>query len=221
MCRPAATSPIPRSTRNSRTSSPSSTRCARMRRLRPAEGRARDPGRRSQCRAARARRLEPQAAAEGRLAHAGRDARSSPRAEGRRLDRRAAPFVRRSRRSSTRGGAIARWTLGGRRQGPPARSYLGRRRHSPTACRHRHREDTRLGAPVRPRAGDGDPWRSEASGLRSALFPRRVSSPRALSTWYSARPCSRAICPRQPDSPRASSGKGCAISGRPPSALSR
>ena len=53
-------SPIPRSIRNSRTSSPSSTRCGPARRCIAPE-RPHDPGRRSQCRAARARRLEPQA----------------------------------------------------------------------------------------------------------------------------------------------------------------
>ena len=92
MCRPAATCPIPRSIRNSRTSSPFSTRCASRRELR-CRRRARDPGRRSQRRAARARRLEPQAAAAGRVAHADRMREARRRAEGRQLGRRHAHFV--------------------------------------------------------------------------------------------------------------------------------
>ena len=57
--------------------------------LRPAP-RARHHRRRSQCRAARMRRLESQAAALGRLAYADRMREASRRAKGRRLDRRGA-----------------------------------------------------------------------------------------------------------------------------------
>ena len=107
-------------------------RDARLRK--PAAGgiRARDPGRRSQRRAARARRLEPQADAARRLAHADRMREAQPRAAGRRLGRLHARAARRSRPSSTPGGATARPT--GR---PPTRAAgsttSGPRRRSPTA----------------------------------------------------------------------------------------
>ena len=76
-----------------------------------------DPGRRPQRRAARARRVEPQADAARGLAHPDRMREARRRAEGRRLGRRHAHAACRSRPSSTRGGATARPT--GR---PPTRA---------------------------------------------------------------------------------------------------
>ncbi len=61
-----------------------------MAKLRPAVERARDPGRRPQRRAARARRLEPQAIAQRRVAHPGRDREAHRVPEGRQLGRRRA-----------------------------------------------------------------------------------------------------------------------------------
>ena len=55
--------------------------------LRPAPSERADPGRRSQCGAARARRLEPQADAAGGLAHADRVRKTHRGAKGRRLGR--------------------------------------------------------------------------------------------------------------------------------------
>ena len=121
MCRPAATSPTRRSIRSSPTSSRSSTRCATARSC-AATVRPRDPGRRSQRGAARARRVEPQA-----------DAGSSriPRSNAR-----SSPPPQKSAAGSTSCGAragagealylveLSRPRLGGGRQGPQARPHL-------------------------------------------------------------------------------------------------
>ena len=113
-----------RSTPNSPTSSISSTRWRRGSRDESKRRRPRDPGRRSQHRAARARRLEPQGAAQRRQPHARSRSRSSaarrPPVPG---STRCASSCRRTR-SSTPGGATARPTGPGR-QGPPARPHLG------------------------------------------------------------------------------------------------
>ena len=77
---------------------------------RVAQGPAPHRRRRSQRGAARARRLEPQAAPQDRLAHAGRGRAVRPPAGVARLDRRAAPLRARRTRSSIRGGAIATTT---------------------------------------------------------------------------------------------------------------
>ena len=76
--------------------------------LRLGDRRPRHPGRRSQRGAARARRLEPQADAAHRLAHADRMREARLGAAERRLDRRHARCACPSRPSSTPGGATAR-----------------------------------------------------------------------------------------------------------------
>ena len=72
--------------------------------------RAFDRRRRSQRRAAGMRRLEPQGAAQGGVAHADRMRETAGGAEGRQLDRRGARRSCASRRSCSPGGAIARRT---------------------------------------------------------------------------------------------------------------
>ena len=104
------------------------------RRARAAPGRegARDPGRRPQRGAARARRLEPQADAQGGVAHADRMREAHRSAEARAAGSTPCAPSCRSRRSSTRGGATARPT--GR---PPTAAggstTSGSARSSPTA----------------------------------------------------------------------------------------
>ena len=97
MCPPAATSPIPK------VNPKFAHKLAFLDELRavPAHAAGHEPalhrGRRSQRRAARMRRLEPQADAQGGVAHADRMREARRRAEGRQLDRRGAHLRARAR----------------------------------------------------------------------------------------------------------------------------
>ena len=177
-----------------------------------------DPGRRSQRRAARTRRLESQGDAQGRLAHADR-----MREAHRRAQRPAngsmppAPSCR-NPRSSTPGGAIARRPTGAPPTGAAGSTTSGCRSRSATgsATIKMAKEYRGCGAAVRSRAGDGDarvvklcvtPLRR--AGIQHARA-RRTSRPAPASARVTI--CSRKIPPR-PDSLPASCGTGCAKCG--------
>ena len=131
-------------------------RDARMR-GRACEGQgARDPARRSQCRAARARCVEPQAVARRRVAHADRMREAHRRAHIRRLGRRHA----RARSRAAEALHLVELSLAGLeecRQGPPARSHVAVARARGRTRRHQDRQGcARLGSAVGSRAGHGD-----------------------------------------------------------------
>ena len=153
--------------------------------LRPAPKRARHPGRRSQRGAARARRLEPQADAESGLAHADRMRETDGGAARPAAGSTACACTRRSRKSSTRGGATARWTIGAPPTAAAGSITSGPRTRSPSevASIDDRQELPRRRAALRPRAGDGDASsfdaisRAAPCARRSAARVARVQPP--------------------------------------------
>ena len=159
---------------------------------RAAGGGARDPGRRPQHRAARARRLEPQGAAQRGQPHADRGRQTEPRPGGRAVGRRAAQIrARRSEALHMVELSLARLVQG--EQGAAPRPHLGepgaRRRRQVDA---RPARRPRLGAPFRPRSGDGgigDFRAPQAPAFRKPLAVDSVVSCR--KTGYKAELCVR------------------------------
>src|SRR3954471_13229134 len=115
-----------------------------------------DSGRRSQCRAARARCLESQADVARRLAHTARMREARRRSERGRLDRRHAhAHAGASEALYLVELSLTRLANGG--QGPQARPHLGCAGARRPAHRHaRPQAFARLVASVGPRPGDGD-----------------------------------------------------------------
>ena len=152
MCRPAATSPIRRSTGNSATSSISSQEMNGVpRRIERRIGLG--PGRRPEHRAARKRRLVAQAAAEGRQPYAGRDQSfEAMRKAGGWVDLMRHVVPPDQKLYTWWSYRAADWELSdrGRRLDQSGRPQYCRRpsRHRRAARR------ARLGPPVGPRAGD-------------------------------------------------------------------
>ena len=163
-------------------------RDARLRRAAAAAASARDPGRRSQRRAARARRLEPQADAARWSRTRRSNARSSP------PRRTAGGWVDAMRELVPEPAKLYTWwSYRVARLGrPPTRAAgsitSGSRRRSPTASPASTiaKDIARLGAAVRPRAGDGD----ASSSRRRRAFDVGARSTRGFAT--SASPASAA-----------------------------
>ena len=176
-----------------------------------------DPGRRPQRRAARARRVEPQADAARGVAHADRMREARRRAEGRRLGRRHAHAGARTGQAlHVVELSLAR--LGNRRQRPPPRSHLGRARARRSRRGMRVLEaSARLVAAVRPRPGDGD-----AGGVgtpsRLTVYGSSVDSPTRISVL--ARRARRDVVDRlratPRDAPPASRAAGAPLRGSCP-----
>ena len=120
---------------------------------REAGGATIDPGRRSQHRAARARRLEPQVASQRCEPHAHRGRQTDPGSGRGPLGRRAAQ-IRARQREALHLVELSLARLAEGQQGTAVGPYLGQ----PGARRFRERDARsarrpRLGAPIRPRAG--------------------------------------------------------------------
>ncbi len=135
MCRPAATSRIRSSIRNSRTSSLFSTKWPPGWAPETLAARTRDARRRSQYRPAGDGRLEPQGAAQRRQPHAGRGREARPRSGGGAVGRRDAPLC-------PGGGEalhvveLSRARLGAVEPGAPPRPCLGQRKPRAAPWRH-------------------------------------------------------------------------------------
>ena len=206
-------SPTPRSIRNSGTSS---TSCSELKDWFGEDRFKTGPAdlRRFQHRAARGRCVEPQAVAQRREPHAGRDRRRSTSCSpaitaGPTSSASTCPMAQ----SSIRGGAIARidWELGQPR--PPPRPHLGHRRHRRAYHRRRdHPPGPRLERQaVRPRP-------------RHRPFPRPAnemtassSAPAPISSRSSA---SRAPCASATSSPSAAPRRSPPVAARRRRAMS-
>ncbi len=136
----------------------------------PDRRRPRDPGRRPQHRAARTRRLEPQGAPQRRQPHADRGRETEPRPGGRPLDRRAAPFVPAEQKLYTwwsyRSPDWAKADKGRRLDHVWVSPALADKVEGDAGAARR----ARLGAPLRPRAGDRRAGAVNATAARDAAM---------------------------------------------------